>query len=160
MRRILVGGAIGLAISLVVLWLLGLARGHGVARTRLVAEDASAPLRRIAIHYAPAADLAAVPVWTQLFGVLPETVEVEVEVAAAQDFDRFLGKMSAAGVGRAGRFHPVVVGTPITTGDRSSPRRAGSRLSSAAPAMRARRMRSRRRCTIATRAWPISCSRA
>src|SRR5215470_11341213 len=118
MRRILVGGAIGLAISLVALWLLGLARGPGVARTRLVAEDASAPLRRIAIHYAPAADRAAVPVWIQLFQVLPETVDVEVEVAAAQDFDRFLGKLRVAGVGHAERFHPVVVGTPITTWSR------------------------------------------
>ena len=117
-RRILVGGAIGLAVSLVVLWLIGLACGHRVAPTRLVAEDASAPLRRIAIHYAPAADRAAVPVWTQLFQVLPETVEVEVEVAAAQDFDRFLGKLSGAGVGHPERFHAVVVGTPITTWSR------------------------------------------
>src|SRR5215468_10025613 len=118
MRRILAGVAMGLSISLAILWLIGLARGRSVAHTRLVAEDASAPLRRIAIHYAPAADRAAVPVWTQLFQVLPETVEVEVEVAAAQDFDRFLGKLSAAGIGHAARFHPVVVGTPITTWSR------------------------------------------
>src|SRR5215510_5858864 len=118
MRRILAGVAMGLSINLAILWLIGLARGSTVAATRLVVEDASAPLRRVAIHYAPAADRAAVPVWTQLFQVLPATVEVEVEVAAAQDFDRFAGKLSAAGVGHAERFHPVVVGTPITTWSR------------------------------------------
>src|SRR5262245_34132936 len=118
MRRILAGVASGLVISLAILWLLGLARGSTVPITRRVAEDASAPLRRVAIHYAPAADRVAVPVWTQLFAALPVGVEVEVEVAAAPDFDRFVGKLTTAGIGHLERFHPVIVGTAITTWSR------------------------------------------
>jgi hypothetical protein len=118
MRRVLLGVAGGVVTSLVILWVIGLVRGGTTARTRLVAEDASAPLRRIAIHYAPAADRVAVPVWTQLFAALPASVEVEVEVAAAPDFDRLAGKLTAAGVGHLDRFHPVVVGAAITTWSR------------------------------------------
>jgi hypothetical protein len=117
-RRALLGVAGGVVTSLAILWVLGLARGGTTARTRLVAEDASAPLRRIAIHYAPAADRVALPVWTQLFAVLPASVEVEVEVAAAPDFDRLAGKLTAAGVGHLERLHPVVVGAAITTWSR------------------------------------------
>ena len=118
MRRILLGVAGGLAAGLVILWVIGLARGNTGVHTRLVAEDGSAPLRRIAIHYAPAADRVAFPVWRQLLAVLPPSVEVEVEVAAAPDFDRLLGKLGAAGVGHLDRLHPVVVGTTITTWSR------------------------------------------
>ncbi|HVV82162.1 MAG TPA: agmatine deiminase family protein [Kofleriaceae bacterium] len=88
------------------------------ARYRLVAEDASAPLRTIAIHYAPAADEVALPVWRQLFAVLPARVDVEVAVAAAPDFDRFVGLMAKAGVAHRERFHPVVVGHELTTWSR------------------------------------------
>jgi hypothetical protein len=118
MRRILRGVAGGVVASLAILWVVGLARGGTVAHTRLVAEDASAPLLRIAIHYAPAADRVALAVWNQLFAVLPASVEVEVEVAAAPDFDRLLVELGAAGVGHLERFHPVVVGTAITTWSR------------------------------------------
>jgi hypothetical protein len=93
-------------------------RGPRPAPTRLVAEDASAPLRRIAIHYAPAADDEALGVWKQLFAVLPARVQVDVEVAEAAHFDRFLGLLRAAGVGAPERFHPVVVGVAITTWSR------------------------------------------
>lgn len=117
-RRVGFGVAGGVVTSLVILWILGLAGGGKVARTRLVAEDASARLARIAIHYAPSADRVALPVWTQLFAAVPASVEVEVEVAAAPDFDRLLGKLGAAGVGHLDRFHPVVVGTAITTWSR------------------------------------------
>jgi hypothetical protein len=117
-RRALLGVAGGVVTSLMILWVLGLVRGGTTARTRLVAEDASAPLRRIAIHYAPAADRVALPVWNQLFAVLPASVEVEVEVAAAPDFDRLVGKLTAAGVGHLDRLHPVVVGAAITTWSR------------------------------------------
>lgn len=115
MRRIALGIAIGLVVSVAILRVLAPARGRAVTTTRLVAEDASAPLRRIAIHYAPSADRAALPVWTQLFTALPASVDVHVEVAAAPDFERFVGKMTAAGVPHLERFHPVVVGTTITT---------------------------------------------
>ncbi|MCA9679558.1 MAG: hypothetical protein H6709_06460 [Kofleriaceae bacterium] len=88
------------------------------ARFRLVAEDASAPLRRIAIHYAPTADAVAMPVWRQLFAAVGADVEVEVAVARAADFDRFVVAMRDAGVGELDRFHPVVVGREITTWSR------------------------------------------
>jgi len=118
MRRILVGVGSGLLASLVILWVLGLARGNPRAATRLVAEDASAPLRRIAIHYAPTADPKAMRVWTQLFAVLPAAVDVQVEVGAAPDFDRLIRKLRAEGTPHLERFHPVVVGTQISTWSR------------------------------------------
>jgi hypothetical protein len=57
-------------------------------------------------------------VWKQLFPVLPARVEVDVEVAEAAHFDRFVGLLRAAGVGSLDRFHPVVVGSAITTWSR------------------------------------------
>ena len=89
---------------------------HGKTHTHLVAEDASAPLSRIAIHYAPSADQVALATWRQLFAVLPASVEVEGEVARAADFDRFTKLIAADG--HLARFHPVVVGAPITTWSR------------------------------------------
>src|SRR5262245_2967328 len=118
MRRIVLGVAVGLVVSCAILWVLGLVRGSTGPATRLVAEDASAPLARVAIHYAPASARVALPVWTQLFAVLPASVAVEVEVAAAADFERLIGKLRAAGVAHLDRFHPVVVGTTITTWSR------------------------------------------
>jgi len=118
MRRIVSGIALGLVLSCAILWVIGRVRGSTVPATRLVAEDASAPLARVAIHYAPSADRVALPVWTQLFAALPASVEVAVEVAAAADFERLIGKLRAAGVAHTGRFRPVVVGTTITTWSR------------------------------------------
>lgn len=118
MRRIALGIAIGLVASCAALWVVGLARGSTHPATRLVAEDASAPLSRIAIHYAPASDRVALAVWQQLFAALPASVEVEVEVGAAADFDRLIDKLRAGGVGHLERFHPVVVGATITTWSR------------------------------------------
>lgn len=118
MRRILLGITIGLVASYAILWVLGPARGSTGPATRLVAEDASAPLSRIAIHYAPSSDRVALAVWKQLFAALSPSVEVEVEVAAAPDFDRLVGKLAGAGVAHLDRLHPVVVGTTITTWSR------------------------------------------
>lgn len=118
LRRALAGIIAGLVAGILIVQLAGLARGGGSTRTRLVAEDASAPLRRIAIHYAPASDLRALPVWRQLFAALPPAVQVDVEVAQAGDFDRLLGKLRAAGTPHLGRLHRVVVGAPITTWSR------------------------------------------
>jgi hypothetical protein len=87
-----------------------------VVHTRLVAESASAPLTRVAIHYAPSADQVALGVWRQLFAALPPSVEVDVEVAQPQDFDRFTHLIAADG--HLERFHPVIVGTTITTWSR------------------------------------------
>jgi hypothetical protein len=116
--RVLRGVAAGIVISLVLLWGIGRVRGPAAVATRLVAEDASAPLARIAIHYAPASDRVALPVWRQLFTVLPPSVEVEVEVAAAPDFTRLIDKLRTAGVDHLDRLHPVVVGEAITTWSR------------------------------------------
>jgi len=110
--RALAGIAAGVVASALILHFC--APGRTPTPTRLVAEDASAPLKRIAIHYAPAADRVASSVWRQLFAVLPPEVEVEVEVARAADFDRFLRLVPD----HRERFHPVVVGTTITTWSR------------------------------------------
>jgi hypothetical protein len=118
MRRVLVGVVAGLIASMLVLQIAGLARGGARTHTRLVAEDASAPLSRVAIHYAPSADRVALGVWKQLFAVLPASIDVEVEVTAAGDFDRLISKLRAAGAPHLERFHAVVVGTTITTWSR------------------------------------------
>ena len=118
LRRVLVGISAGLIAGMLIVQLAGLARGEARTRTRLVAEDASAPLRRIAIHYAPASDPRALGIWRQLFAALPASVEVDVEVAQAADFDRLLGKLRASDTPNLGRFHRVVVGAPITTWSR------------------------------------------
>ena len=110
--RLLSGIAAGVVVSALILHVC--APGRTKPRTRLVAEDASAPLSRVAIHYAPAADRVAAGVWRQLFAVLPPEVEVEVEVARAADFDRFLRLVPD----HRERFHPVVVGSTITTWSR------------------------------------------
>lgn len=115
MKRALAGVALGLVASVMLLHLVGLARGHARPHTRLVAEDASAPLRRIAIHYAPAADRVALGVWKQLFAVLPARVEVFVEVARQADFDRLLRLLAPS---NPERFHAVIVGAAITTWSR------------------------------------------
>ena len=116
MRKLLAGIAAGFVASVLILRVVGLARGHATPTTRLVAEDASARLSRIAIHYAPAADRQAFAIWKQLFAVLPARVEVDVEVAAPQDFDRLMHLL--AGTPHLERFHPVVVRAAITTWSR------------------------------------------
>ncbi|MDB4958858.1 MAG: hypothetical protein JWO36_6427 [Myxococcales bacterium] len=118
MRRALLGVIAGLVASMLVLQVVGLARGGARTQTRLVAEDPSAPLRRVAIHYAPSADRRALGVWKQLFAVLPASIDVEVEVTAQRDFDSLVTKLRAAGTPNLDRLHPVVVGTQITTWSR------------------------------------------
>ncbi len=116
MKRILGGIAAGLVASFVILQLVGIARGHARPHTRLVAEDASAPLSRIAIHYAPGSDRVALGIWKQLFAVLPARVDVQVEVTARVDFDRLIRLLR--GTPNLARLHPVIVGAPITTWSR------------------------------------------
>ena len=118
MRGLLGGIAAGLVTSALVIAVGGLARGSVKATTRLVAEDASAPLARIAIHYAPGNDAVALPVWRDLLTALPPDVHVDVEVAQALDFPRLLRRLSAVGTPHLERLHPVVVGAPITTWSR------------------------------------------
>jgi hypothetical protein len=112
--KVFAGIALGVVASLAVARVVG--HRNVPAHERLVAEDASAPLRRIAIHYAPKADRVALAIWKQLFAVLPARVDVEVEVAAPADFDRFMREL--AGTPNPERFHPVIVGAPITTWSR------------------------------------------
>ncbi len=120
MRRfgILGGIAAGLVASAVIVAVGGLARGNVRPTTRLVAEDASAPLSRIAIHYAPGNDRVALPVWHELFATLPASIQVDVEVAVAADFDRLVARLRSARTPNLDRLHKVVVGAPITTWSR------------------------------------------
>jgi hypothetical protein len=118
LARLARGALAGVAASLAILWLLHRLAGPAHVADRLVAEDASAPLRRVAIHYAPAADRMALGVWTQLLAALPAEVDVEVEVTRADDFARLTTALARAGVGHLERLHPVVVGAPITTWSR------------------------------------------
>jgi len=104
------------AIALGIVASIALVRHHHRQPARLVPEDASGALRRIAIHYAPSADRVALGVWKQLFAVLPATVDVEVEVERADDFARLIREL--AGTPNLARMHPVVVGAPITTWSR------------------------------------------
>jgi len=121
LARHLLAVTLGVVAALLVLagaGAAGLLPGRAPTRYHLVAEDASAPLARVVIHYAPAADALAVPVWRQLFAVLPARVQVDVAVAAAGDFDRFRDHLARAGVGHLDRFHPIVVGHELTTWSR------------------------------------------
>ena len=105
---------VGVAAGVVASTLLALVVGavSAAPRVALVPEDASGRLSRIAIHYTPAMDDRALPVWRQLFAALPKDVEVEVAVPAKRDFDRFVAEVGA------GNFHPVIVGHQITTWSR------------------------------------------
>jgi len=121
LTRPLAAAVLGIAAGVLVLVAadaLGLTPHHRAHRYHLVAEDASAPLSRIAIHYAPSADAVALPVWRQLFRALPARVRVEVEVATAADYDRFQDELDRAGIGDRSRFHRVVIGREITTWSR------------------------------------------
>lgn len=125
MRRLAqaaVGMIAALAVTMCLLWLAGrmgwLRRAPRPAELRHVPEDASGPLRVIAIHYAPAADGVALGVWRQLFAVLPPSVEVQVAVARAADFERLHTELASWGVARLERFHAVVIGKEITTWSR------------------------------------------
>jgi hypothetical protein len=111
---LLAGTLAGVVASIALV--LVLARG-GSPTYRLVPEDASGHLRRIAIHYVPAMDERALPVWRQLFAQLPADVEVVVAVERAADFDRFVARMHAAHV-ETERFRRVVVDHPLTTWSR------------------------------------------
>jgi hypothetical protein len=134
--RLLGGTLAGALVSVLVVMVLGLCSSPTDARHRLVPEDASGHLRRIAIHYVPAMDRRVLPVWRELFGKLPADIEVAVAVERPQDYARFLTRMREEGValdrfsatlrvaarpGEAGpfdRFQPVVVGRQLTTWSR------------------------------------------
>jgi hypothetical protein len=114
LARAVLGVLLGIAVSVPAVALLGRARG-AAPRWRLVPEDASGRLRRLAIHYAPSLDARALPVWRRLFTILPQDVEVEVAVSEAPDFERFLDGVQPPA---PARFHAVVVHKPLTTWSR------------------------------------------
>ena len=118
LQRIVAGVAGGIVTSALLVIIVGAAVLVPARKDRLVPEDASGHLRRIAIHYVPAMDKRALPVWTQLFEKLPADVEVEVAVEHAGDFDRFVERMHDAHIGAIERFHAVVVDHPLTTWSR------------------------------------------
>lgn len=111
--RALRGMLAGVVVSIVLVMIIGRCRTSPDAKHTLVPEDASGALQRIAIHYVPSMDQRVLPVWKQLFAVLPESVEVAVVVEHEGDFDRFLSK-----VGASPRFTPVVLGHSLTTWSR------------------------------------------
>ncbi len=113
--RLLFGTLAGTLLSMLVVLGIGLAKPTP-SRHRLVPEDASGHLRRIAIHYVPSMDNRVLSVWRELFAKLPTDVEVAVVVDREQDFQRFTTKMQAAGISR--QFAPAVVGHSITTWSR------------------------------------------
>jgi N-dimethylarginine dimethylaminohydrolase len=109
------GGIVASALVALVVGVLGPSR---TPREPLVAEDASGHLRRIAIHYVSGMDRRAMPVWDQLFAVLPGDIAIEVVVTDAADLGHFLALLRADGVPHLDRFHAVVTGQPLTTWSR------------------------------------------
>ncbi|HWU90731.1 MAG TPA: hypothetical protein VN253_25870 [Kofleriaceae bacterium] len=116
--RAVCGMLAGALASIVVMMIAGAVLTTRPARYRLVPEDASGHLRRIAIHYVPAMDGRAMPVWRDLFAQLPGDIEVEVAVTRREDLDRLLGALRKADVGHLDRFRAVVVDRPLTTWSR------------------------------------------
>ena len=115
--RMLAGAAAGVLASALVV-MVAAAFASRPPAPRLVPEDASGHLRRIAIHYVPGMDGRVMPVWRELFGALPADVEVVVAVSKAADFDRLVARLAADGVPRPERFRRAVVDRPLTTWSR------------------------------------------
>jgi peptidyl-arginine deiminase len=115
--RLLGGTLAGALVSVLVVMTLGLCSSPTDSRHRLVPEDASGHLRRIAIHYVPAMDRRVLPVWRELFAKLPADIAVAVAVERPQDYARFMTRMREEGVA-LDRFQPVVVGRQLTTWSR------------------------------------------
>lgn len=114
--RAIAGTMAGVVVSVVLVMVIGLFHREP-ALPRLVPESASGALRRIAIHYVPAQDAQALPVWKQLFRVLPPSVKVSVAVERAEDFAQFLAHMRDVGAS-TDRFEVAVVGHALTTWSR------------------------------------------
>jgi len=117
-KSAIAGVGAGVVTSSVIALIVAVAARPVPSHDRLVPEDASSHLRRIAIHYTPDLDARALPVWRQLFRALPGDVDVEVAVTAAPDFARFQTAMRAAGVSHLERFHVHVVDHALTTWSR------------------------------------------
>jgi hypothetical protein len=112
------GVGAGIATSIAIVLVIAAVDRPARSHDRLVPEDASGHLHRIAIHYAPNIDARALPVWRQLFHALPADVDVEVAVTAPADFARFTAAMRRAGIDHLERFHAHVVNHPLTTWSR------------------------------------------
>jgi hypothetical protein len=115
--RAIAGMLAGVVASIAIVLVFGSLRGTA-PEPRLVPEDPSGALERIAIHYTPAMDDRVLPVWRRLFRVLPPAVRVTVAVERESDFVAFEQHMRAAGVTRLERFEPAIVNQPITTWSR------------------------------------------
>jgi hypothetical protein len=116
MIRAIAGVIAGVLVSIAIVMIASVFHREP-APPRLVPETASGALKRIAIHYVPAQDAQALPVWNQLFRALPPTVKVTVAVERAEDFAQFLAHMRAIHAETA-RFEPSIVGVPLTTWSR------------------------------------------
>lgn len=118
LKQIAAGVAGGVVASFAIALAVGATGSASGPVDRLVPEDASGHLHRVAIHYVPQMDERALPIWKQLFKTLPADVEIEVAVPAAKDFDHFTDAMAKAGVDHLERFHVSVVNKPLTTWSR------------------------------------------
>ncbi len=110
--RSISGALIGTITSMVLVMAIGMCRSD--VTHRLVPEDASGHLRRIAIHYVPSMDRRVMPVWKQLFASLPADVEVAVVVDQARDFERFAARIDTG----SRHFEPILLGHSLTTWSR------------------------------------------
>lgn len=115
--RALAGIGAGVVASIAIVCAIA-ALTPGPVRSHLVPEDASGALSRIAIHYVPAQDAQALPVWLQLFRELPAHVRVQVAVEKREDFSLLIEHLRAAGVTHLDRFAPSVADHALTTWSR------------------------------------------
>ncbi len=114
--RTALGATLGVVAAAAVLGAVRPAPGRrALLRGAHVSESPSGALERIAIHYAPAFDAVALPVWKRLLPALPLRLAVDVVVATREDFDRFAGMLVEWGVASPARFRPVLTGGPVTT---------------------------------------------
>lgn len=114
--RTALGATLGVALAAAVLGAVRPAPGRAtLLRGAHVSESPSGALQRIAIHYAPAFDAVALPVWQRLLPALPPRLAVDVVVATREDFARFAAMLRDWGVVAPDRFRPVVTGGPVTT---------------------------------------------
>ncbi|MCC6993544.1 MAG: hypothetical protein IT370_02830 [Deltaproteobacteria bacterium] len=114
--RTALGATLGVVAAATVLGAVRPAPGRAtLLRGAHVSESPSGGLERIAIHYAPAFDAVALPVWQRLLPALPPRLAVDVVVASREDFERFAALLPGWGVASPARFRPVVTGGPVTT---------------------------------------------
>jgi hypothetical protein len=111
---VLLGVALGLAVSAGILWVRGSRGRSGEAANGPLLSECDGTLRRLVIHYAAGSDDVVMPTYRSFLRQLP----AEVEVCAVCPGDAEYQSLRA-GVGpTACRLTPVIVGHPITSWSR------------------------------------------